>query len=119
MVSWVMDTSPALFLDDDRFPPDDGRSWVIVRTVPQAVRWIKAHGVPHHISLDNDLGRRQEGRHLVSWMIRVDIDHAGTFIPDNLTFYVHSQNCVNGMDNKLTHHLRTRHQTLARLKGPR
>ena len=28
-----------LFLDDERFPPDDGREWVVARSVVDAIAW--------------------------------------------------------------------------------
>lgn len=108
----------ALFLDDERFPPNDGRQWIIVRTVPQAVRWIKTHGLPEHLSFDNDLGLTLEGRHLAMWLVRVDMDRDGTWLPDEFSWFTHSQNCVNGVDDILGHHLKQRRQLLQRL-GPR
>lgn len=100
----------ALFLDDERFPPDDGRDWVIVRTVPAAVAWIKANGLPSHLSFDNDLGRPQEGRHLAKWLIRTDEEMNGQFLPDNFSWYVHSQNSKNGINDLLTDWLNSRHR---------
>lgn len=116
--------APFLMIDDERFPPSDGNAWVLVRTVAEAVRWIKAHGVPAHIAFDNDLQRRLEGRHLAQWMIRVDMEQRGTFIPAGFTFYVHSQNAVNGTKALLNHHLEGREALLQRLDalpkhGPR
>lgn len=100
-----MSTALALFLDDERFPPRDGRQWDIVRTVPHAVAWIKRHGLPSHLSFDNDLGHPLEGRHLAQWIVRVDMDHEGRWLPDDFSWYVHSQNSVNGIDAILEGHL--------------
>jgi len=105
-----------LMLDDERLPPQDGHAWVVVRTVAEAVRWVKAHGVPSHIALDNDLQRRLEGRHFVQWLIRVDMESNGRFIPAGFTFYVHSQNSVNGIHDLLALHLQRRHGLLQRLE---
>lgn len=103
-----MNRAYALFLDDERFPPRDGRLWEIVRTVPQAVGWIKRHGLPSHLSFDNDLGRRLEGRHLAQWLIRVDIDQGGNWLPEDFSWTTHSQNSVNGIDAILEGHFSSR-----------
>ncbi len=53
-----------LFLDDERFPPNDGKDWVIVRSVQEAVDYVEVNGLPSFISFDNDLGQgNEEGRH--------------------------------------------------------
>lgn len=101
-------SAPALFLDDERFPPSDGRDWVIVRTVAAAVGWIKHNGLPSHVSFDNDLQNRLEGRHLAKWLIRKDAEAAGRFLPADFSWYVHSQNSKNGIDDLLSDWLRRR-----------
>lgn len=101
-------SSQALFLDDERFPPNDGRDWAIVRTVPAAVAWIVKHGLPTHLAFDNDLQHRLEGRHLAKWLIRRDFESGGTFLPDDFSWYAHSQNSVNGINDLLGDWLRTR-----------
>lgn len=108
----------ALFLDDDRFPPRDGRDWVIVRSVPEAVRWVKEHGVPAYVSLDNDLQRRSEGRHFAQWLVRCDVEAQGRFLPADFGFYVHSQNSVNGIQGVLDGYL-SRRATLFPRKASR
>ena len=110
-----MKTLPALFLDDERFPPQQGKPWAIVRSVPEAVRWIKTMGVPTYISFDNDLARRHEGRHLAQWLVRCDVEAGGTFLPPGFDFYVHSQNSVNGIESVLRTYLSQRADLLERL----
>jgi hypothetical protein len=44
-----------LFLDDERFPPDDGSEWVIVRSAFEAMLYCMDHGCPEFISFDHDL----------------------------------------------------------------
>jgi hypothetical protein len=100
----------ALFLDDERFPPKDGRSWVIVRTVAAAVAWVKKNGVPSHLSFDNDLQNRVEGRHFALWLVRTDAESGGKFLPHDFSWYVHSQNSVNGVDDQLRHWMLNRDQ---------
>lgn len=45
-----------LFLDDERFPPDDGRNWVVARSSAVALAIIDQDGWPEFISFDHDLG---------------------------------------------------------------
>ncbi len=88
----------ALFLDDERFPPNDGRDWVIVRSVAEAQAWIQAHGCPGYLSFDNDLGENApEGWRLAQWLIDQDVQRPG-IIPENFAYAVHSQNCVRALD---------------------
>lgn len=98
-----------LFLDDERFPTENPDvKWVIVRTVAQAVRWIKKNGMPDEIYFDNDLQRKLEGKHFAKWLMRVDQEKEGQFIPENFTFYVHSQNSVNNIKRDLGGYLEKR-----------
>jgi hypothetical protein len=85
-----------LFIDDERFPPDDETEWKIVRTVPEAKLWIGEHGCPDFISFDHDLGDEVGGDaiELVHWLIETDLNADGAFIPRDFTYYVHSQNPV-------------------------
>lgn len=107
----------ALFIDDERFPPQDGRDWHVVRSVPEAVHWVKTHGVPAYVSFDNDLKRRGEGRHFAQWLVRRDMEEEGRFIPPGFSFYVHSQNSVNGIEATLGHYLARRHSLLRDLQN--
>ena len=80
-----------LFLDDERFPPDDNNCWTIVRTVEEAIAYVQKHGCPNHISFDNDLGQgMKEGWEFAQWLIDYDLDT--DTMPDNFSYYVHSQN---------------------------
>lgn len=84
-----------LFLDDERFPPNSGDVWDIVRTVDEAKAYMEANGCPLFISFDHDLGEDQAtGFDLVKWMVERDLDADGKFIPRLFTYYVHSQNPV-------------------------
>ena len=79
----------ALFLDDERFPPQDGRQWVILRSVQSAKDYIMKHGLPDHVSFDNDLGQDMpEGYLLADWLIEQDLDRGGDLIGQDFTFYV-------------------------------
>jgi hypothetical protein len=101
-----------LFLDDDRFPPDDGQEWVIVRTSQEAIDYCLANGVPSFISFDHDLGEDDDAMIFVKWMIETDMDRFWKFIPKDFSFYVHSQNPI-GSENiigLIENYLRNNHR---------
>ena len=84
-----------LFLDDERFPPNDGEDWAIVRDVPEAIAYIVSNGCPSFISFDHDLGEdKKTGADLAKWMTEQDMDMSGSFFPEDFDFYIHSQNPV-------------------------
>ncbi len=84
----------ALFLDDERFPVENGYHWTIVRNYDEAVYYALRHGMPAHASFDHDLGQEKSGYDFVKWLVEQDMTLNGNFIPKNFTFYVHSQNPV-------------------------
>lgn len=86
-----------IFLDDERFPPNDGGKFLIARSSDECIGLMREHDCPDFISFDHDLGGEDTAIRVVKWMIDTDINHlqAGfSFIPDNFTFYVHSQNPI-------------------------
>lgn len=100
-----------LFLDDERFPVEDGGKWIICRTVEDAIWTVEHHGLPSFISFDNDLGEGQdEGRLFARWFVEYLYD----FTPDQFKefdFYVHSQNpvareCINSLLTDYLNHRR-------------
>ena len=85
-----------IFLDDERFPPDE-KEFHIARTSEQCIGLMQENDCPEYISFDHDLGGEDTAMRVVRWMIEQDIQHmlAGLrFIPENFTFYVHSQNPI-------------------------
>jgi hypothetical protein len=79
-----------LFIDDERFPAEDG--FVIARSVAEAQALILKNGCPTYIAFDNDLGEGQpEGYDLAKWLVEMDMD-GKVEIPNDFSFYVHSQN---------------------------
>ena len=84
-----------LFLDDERFPPDDGRDdWIICRTVKHA-QDLLITGRVRFCTFDHDLGDNlPTGMDLAKWMVEKDVDSGGRFLPPDFTFDVHSQNPV-------------------------
>lgn len=86
-----------LFLDDLRMPPKDGRTWIIARSMADAIHCIDTLGMPVHISFDHDLGNNvPSGKDLANWLVDYIMDHKYTVIP--FTWQVHSANPV-GADN--------------------
>jgi hypothetical protein len=94
-----------LFLDDERYPPDNDAEWRIARNFDDACWYIREYGLPYHISFDHDLafdhyilGKPHErtGLDVAKWFANHVIEN-GLKLKD-FTFYVHSQNPV-GAEN--------------------
>lgn len=87
----------ALFLDDERMPKTSDRTWVIARSMSQAVELVKANGMPSFISFDHDLGCNEVGEPLPTgydfahWLVKMDMDKI-YMIPEDFGFFVHSAN---------------------------
>lgn len=82
-----------LFIDDERFPPEDGSGWVIVRSSHEAIEWVKANGIPDFISFDHDLGGDDTSKTFIRWLMEQVMDGVLKF-PPWFGFYVHSQNPI-------------------------
>lgn len=83
-----------LFLDDERFPPQDGREWKIARSYKEAKELIQMYGYPSFVSFDHDLGEDvPTGYDFVKHLCTMDL-RSSNKMPDNFDFYVHSQNPV-------------------------
>jgi hypothetical protein len=91
-----------LFLDDERYPPDDDIDfgyWRIARNFHDAVWYVKNYGIPYHIAFDHDLGYsgnfmpNPSGMDFAKWfcnhLMDNDIKLHGQF-----TYSVHSMNPV-------------------------
>lgn len=90
----------SLFLDDERFPPDDGREWKIARTHQEVVDLVELHGMPSYVSFDHDLGDlipNGDGYQVAKHLCALDAYPQYRF-PEGFDYYVHSQNPV-GRDN--------------------
>ena len=83
----------SMFLDDERFPPEDARCWVLARSSSEAIRLVETYGLPDYISFDHDLGGEDTSRVFVKWLMNKVID-GKIRIPPEFGFYVHSQNPV-------------------------
>lgn len=85
-----------LFIDDERFPPDNGKAWTVARSSEEAIHAVKMFGVPSFISFDHDLGGEDTSIVFIDWFIGQYLDGAiTTFTQD---YYVHSQNPI-GREN--------------------
>ena len=87
--------SYALFIDDERFPPADGRDWVIARTSNEALEVVDRNGWPDYVSFDHDLGGDDTSMAVIHGAIdRLLVTEA----PLPFEWTVHSQNPI-GRDN--------------------
>lgn len=93
-----------LFIDDERFPPEDGQRWIIARNLSEVASTIATLGPPNFISFDHDLGETEPtGYEIAKRLVAGDLGELdGTEfergLPENFSFYVHSQNPV-GREN--------------------
>ena len=87
-----------MFLDDERFPPDDGAEWIIVRDWDEVQTAVKTHGMPSFISFDHDLGDNIPTGYDIAKSL-ADMEMDGDIVwPDAFSYYVHSQNPI-GKEN--------------------
>jgi hypothetical protein len=106
----------SLFIDDERFPPrNDNRDWKIARDWEDVMMCLRIHGMPGYISFDHDLGEDEHtGYDIAKFLVDMDMNNDGDFyLPDDFSFYVHSQNPVGAeniqryLDNYLSHRSNT------------
>lgn len=90
-----------MFLDDERFPPGNADDWVIVRSSSEAIEWVRAHGIPNHISFDHDLGGDDTAMVFLHQLAHMLIDSI-VVMPEVFSYDVHSQNPV-GRGNILSY----------------
>lgn len=83
-----------LFIDDERFPPNNDMSlWVISRSSDQTKQIIEGFGMPSFISFDHDLGGEDTSMVFLKWLEGQLIDRILAF-PPGFAYYVHSQNPI-------------------------
>lgn len=89
----------ALFLDDERFPPEHrpcGLPWKIARNHHEVIQLIQEFGMPTFVSFDHDLGDiipNGDGYLIAKYLCDLDMYTAYKF-PDGFNYTVHSQNPV-------------------------
>lgn len=80
-----------MFIDDERFPVD-GDDSIICRGM-YGFKWITdRYGFPYYISFDHDLGDGPTGYDIAKYIVSCDLD--GGVLPEDFSFYVHSQNPI-------------------------
>jgi hypothetical protein len=74
-----------LFIDDERFPADNGKDWIIARTLDDVKEIVEQRGLPLEISWDHDLGENQPtGFDIAKWMVDQELADLHRF-PDFLS----------------------------------
>lgn len=87
-----------LYIDDERTPTTD-HDWIVVRSVNEALDYLRSNTCPSYISFDHDLGDAVlTGNHIAQWIVDRDLVDGGTYIPDDFEFNIHSANPA-GRDN--------------------
>lgn len=81
-----------LYIDDIRTPK--GNFDNITRSSNETIELMKIVGCPQYISFDHDLGGDDTSMIIIKWMIELDLDKDGSFIPNNFEWNVHSANPV-------------------------
>lgn len=81
-----------LFIDDERFPPENQGGWVIARSSGEAIYFIVKYGWPNRISFDHDLGGSDTAMFVVYWM--AEEISSGRYKGSMPEWYVHSQNPI-------------------------
>lgn len=84
-----------IFLDDERFPPDnDGKPWIIVRKFEDFIWQISRLGIPEFISFDHDIqdfkdDDERTGYTCAKWLVEYMMNNK---IDIYIDYFVHSQN---------------------------
>ncbi len=89
-----------LYIDDLRDPPDNNyEGFIVLRSYEDAIKWIEENGCPDYISFDHDLGSfhhktEYTGYDIVKWMVEMDMNNEGKWIPQDFSYTVHSANPI-------------------------
>lgn len=83
-----------IFIDDERFPPDDGSDWKIVRNMKEfKALFAELSDPPEFVSFDHDLGDNEPtGFDIAKRLVEFDQEYWNSTW--NMNFYVHSQNPI-------------------------
>jgi len=97
-----------LYVDDIRNPK--GTFDKITRSSEETIEYLTRFGCPDFISWDHDLGGDDTSMVIVKWLIEMDLDMSGEFIPDTFTWNIHSANPVgaSNIDGYLTSYMRSK-----------
>lgn len=83
-----------LFLDDDRFPIE-GEKWYVIRSAESAMAFVELlKGKPSlsYVMFDHDLGDGLNGYDFAKWLCEFDMNF--NILTDDFDFYVHSRNPI-------------------------
>lgn len=87
------DANWKLYLDDVRTPPDF--SWVLARSVAEAMKLIRQHGLPVAISFDHDMGDQlPTGKDFLNTLVEQALDSHTMAALVQVRVVVHSANPV-------------------------
>ena len=81
-----------LYIDDIRNPKTKFDK--ITRSSKETIEYLTRYGCPDYISFDHDLGGQDTSMIIVKWMVEMDLDMSGEFIPYGFEYNVHSANPV-------------------------
>ena len=87
-----MITPYTMYIDDIRTPKNEYT--MICRNSDETIEYMVRNGCPEFISFDHDLGGDDTSIIIVKWLINMDLDMDGEFIPNNFSWNIHSANPV-------------------------
>ena len=80
----------SMYVDDIRTPK--GTFDVITRSSVETEEYLIRNGCPTFVSLDHDLGGEDTAMRIVKFIINMDLDMGGDWMPLDFSFNVHSAN---------------------------
>lgn len=84
----------SIFLDDERVPGKKYEHFVVLRSVKDAIEYVKKNGYPSFVTFDHDLGDGvPTGLDFAKWLIEEDLDNKW-MAENGFAFEVHSMNPV-------------------------
>jgi hypothetical protein len=94
-----------MYIDDIRSPKKEYS--VVIRSSQEAEDYLIRNGCPNHISFDHDLGGDDTAMNIVKFIINMDLDMNGDWVPEDFTWNIHSANPVGAanIDGYLTSYM--------------
>lgn len=81
-----------LYIDDIRTPKS--KFDLITRSSKETIEFLKNNVCPNYISFDHDLGGDDTSIPIIKFLVNLDMDMDGQYIPYDFDFNVHSANPV-------------------------
>lgn len=85
-----------LYIDDERHPRSEDFD-IIIRSYDDFVNMFNEY-CPQYVSFDHDLGIGKTGYDIAKYIVEMDLNMEGKYLPEDFDFNVHSANSV-GRDN--------------------